>query len=389
MMELLWFLLPVAAASGWWAARREPVRSGDVRQSSADYIKGLNYLLDDKPDQALEVFLRMPHLDRDTAETHLTLGNLFRRRGEVDRAIRIHSNLIAKVTLTHQQRSRALLELGEDYLRAGLFDRAESLFRQLVEQTDHTTVALERLVAIYEREKDWEQAIVHSDLRARLTGQPKKTATAHYCCELAEEALQQGHRATARDYLNQALARDPTCARASLLFGRLTMAEGDYPAAIAAFQAVEGKASYYLAEVIHPLSECYVALGQPHQLIAYLRNIQGCDQTGRVTDALAKLLVQQEGEAVALQFLEAELRRYPTLLGLRRYVELKLARSEGISHVDLEALYQISKRMLSSIAFYQCENCGFICKSLHWCCPGCTNWGSVKPLPDPACRGSA
>ncbi len=388
MMELLWFLLPIAAASGWWAARRELVRSGEVRHSSADYIKGLNYLLDDKPDQALEVFLRMPHVDKDTAETHLTLGNLFRRRGEVDRAIRIHSNLIAKVTLTHQQRSRALLELGEDYLRAGLFDRAESLFRQLVEQTDHTTVALERLVAIYEREKDWQQAIVHSDLLERLTGQPTKTATAHYCCELAEEALQQGHRAPARDYLSQALARDPTCARASLLFGRLTMAEGDYTAAIAAFQAVGGKVSYYLAEVIHPLSECYVALGRPNQLIAYLRSIQGCDQTGRVTDALAKLLVQQEGEAVALQFLEAELRRYPTLLGLRRYVELKLARNEGISHADLEALYQISKRMLSSIAFYQCESCGFICKSLHWCCPSCKSWGSVKPLPDPACRGN-
>jgi len=133
MMELLWLLLPVAAASGWWIARREYARRDGAVVSNADYFKGLNYLIDERPDQAIEVFTRMADVDRDTAEIHLALGNLFRRRGEVDRAIHIHGSLIDRTHLTAEQRRRAMLELGEDYLRAGLFDRAETLFQELVE----------------------------------------------------------------------------------------------------------------------------------------------------------------------------------------------------------------------------------------------------------------
>lgn len=153
MMELLWLLLPVAAASGWWVARHDRARRSDVAVRSAEYFKGLNYLIDDKPDQAIEVFTRMADVDQDTAETHLALGNLFRRRGEVDRAIHIHGSLIARTNLTDDQRRRAMLELGEDYLRAGLFDRAEALFQELVDQPDHMEVALSRLIHILQQEK--------------------------------------------------------------------------------------------------------------------------------------------------------------------------------------------------------------------------------------------
>ena len=189
MMELLWLLLPVAAASGWWVARREYVykRNGAITRNT-EYFKGLNYLIDDKPDQAIAVFTRMADVDRETAETHLTLGNLFRRRGEVDRAIHIHSSLIARSNLTTDQRCQALFELGEDYLRAGLFDRAEELFRELLNQSDYTEVALSRLVHIFQQEKDWRQAMAHSDRLERISGESKRRQTAHFCCELAEEA---------------------------------------------------------------------------------------------------------------------------------------------------------------------------------------------------------
>ncbi len=205
MMELLWLLLPVAAASGWWAAKREPVREREPPPGGTEYFQGLNYLLNDKPDKAIEVLSRLAEVDRDTAETQMTLGSLFRRRGEVDRAIRIHSNLIAKMALTHQQRNHAVLELGEDYLRAGLFDRAESLFRELVQQTDYTVVALERLVAIYEREKDWQQAIVYCERLEHMTGRSLKEQIANYYCELAEVA--RNKRAEAQVFLAQALGQ--------------------------------------------------------------------------------------------------------------------------------------------------------------------------------------
>ncbi len=386
MMELFWLLLPVAAASGWWMAKREYAEQADPSSSSTEYFKGLNYLLDDKPDQAIEVFTRMVEVERDTTETHLALGNLFRRRGEVDRAIRIHRNLVDRSDLTVQQHNRALLELGEDYMRAGLFDRAESLFQDLMEQTDYAAVALIRLVDIYQQEKDWRQAIVYFDRFERLSGQSKKMETAHFCCELAEESLLQADRQEARKFLRQALERDPSCMRASILSGHMAMDEGNYQAAINAFQFVETQDRHYFSEVISPLNQCYAILGQQADFVAYLGKIQSYDHSGHITVALAELLKQQEGDAAALVFLEKELEEHPSFLGLRCLVELKLVRGKEVNRSDLDALYRTSKHMLNSTARYKCNRCGFIGKSIHWSCPSCKSWSSVKPLPDMICK---
>ncbi len=382
-MELLWLLLPVAAASGWWVARREYAGRRDrATARNTEYFKGLNYLIEDKPDQAIEVFTRMAGVDRNTAEIHLTLGNLFRRRGEVDRAIHIHGSLIARSTLTADQRRRALLELGEDYLRAGLFDRAEELFRELLEQPDHTEIALSRLIHIFQQEKDWRQAIAYCDRLERLGGESKRRETAHFCCELAEEADQRRQGDEAKTWLLDALARDPHCARANLLLGHLAMEAGDPRAAIAAFQAVERQDRGYFPEVIAPLGQCYEALGRLDEWGAYLREVQQRDHGGRITDVLADWLSRQEGEDAALRFLECELREYPTLLGLRRLVEIQLARGEGGGHAGLRALHCVSTQMLNGAARYRCVNCGFVVKALHWCCPSCQQWNTIKPMPD-------
>lgn len=389
MIEALWLLLPVAAASGWWAAKREHSARHGGPGGNADYFKGLNYLLDDKPDQAIEVFMRMTTVDRDTAETHLALGNLFRRRGEVDRAIRIHRDLIARDTLTVQQRSRALLELGEDYLRAGLFDRAETLFREIVTHSEHTTVALIRLVDIYVQEKDWRQAIACCERLEPLTGQPRRIEVAQFWCELAEQALARRERAEARACLQQALSRDGDCARASILSGQMAMAEGDFPAAIAAFQAVQRQDRDYFSEVITPLRQSFAALGEETRLIDYLRDVQRQDHSGHVTAALADLLLQQEGREAALHFLETELREYPTVLGMRRLIELKLTDIGGNGSSEFETLYRIGRHLLRDTPRYKCGNCGFEGKRLHWRCPGCKRWNSVRPRADALCAGGA
>jgi lipopolysaccharide biosynthesis regulator YciM len=390
MMELLWLLLPVAAASGWWVARREYTgKRNGVTVRNAEYFKGLNYLIDDKPDQAIEVFTRMADVDRDTAETHLTLGNLFRRRGEVDRAIHIHGSLITRPNLTGDQRCRALCELGEDYLRAGLFDRAEELFRELLDQPDYMAVALSRLVHIFQQEKDWQQAITYCDRLERISSESKQRETAHFCCELAEAANQQYRDDEAKAWLLDALARDPNCARASLLLGRLAIRAGDHQAAIAALQAVERQDRGYFPEVIAPLGQCYSALGRLDEWVAYLGDVQQRDHGARITDALADWLMRQEGEEAALQFLKRELRDYPTLLGLRRLVEIKLKRGEGAEYTDLRVLHCVSTQMLNSAARYHCSNCGFVVKSLHWCCPGCQHWNTIKPMPDLVMKATA
>ena len=389
MMELLWLLLPVAAASGWWAARQAEAKRSRAAIRRADYFKGLNYLIEDQPDQAIEIFTRMADVDRDTADIHLALGNLFRRRGEMDRAIHIHGSLTARTTLTADKRRGAMLELAEDYLRAGLLDRAEALFRELLDQPAHTRTALSRLIAIFQQEKDWRQAITHCDRLKQIGGESKQRETAHFCCELAEEAAAGGQDEEARSWLREALTRDPDCARANLLLGRLAMRAGDYRAAIVAFQAVERQDRGYFPEVITPLSSCYDALGQLDQWGAYLREVQQRDHGGRITDALVDWLLRQEGEEAAFRFLERELQEYPTLLGLRRLVEIQLGRGMGAGYADLHVLHCVSAQMLNSAARYRCANCGFIVKSLLWCCPSCQQWNTIKPMPDLVMKTSA
>lgn len=354
-----------------------------------EYFKGLNYLIDDKPDQAIEVFTHMADVDRDTAEIHLALGNLFRRRGEVDRAIHIHSSLVARTKLTVGQRRSAMMELGEDYLRAGLFDRAEALFQELLKQPDCIAVAVARLIYICQQEKDWQRAIEYGDRLEQISGESKGQETAHFCCELAEAANARGEDAEARSWLLAALKRDPDCVRANLLLGNFAMQAGHYPAAIESFQAVERQDRGYFPEVIVPLSRCFAALGQVDEWLRYLQAVQSQDHSGRVTDALAEWLLKQQGETAALGFLEAELKDYPTLLGLRRLVEIKLQRGKVSESTDLQALYCISTQMLNNTARYRCANCGFVVKTLHWCCPSCLRWNTIKPISDLVIKTSA
>src|SRR3990172_4271983 len=216
--DLLWLLLPLAAASGWYVARLEQKRRV---QKSLDlpsaYFTGLNFLLNEQPDKAIEVFIRVLEVNSDTVETHLALGNLFRRRGEVERAIRIHQNLIARPTLDKEQRSQALLELGQDYFKAGLFDRAENLFLELAEIRAHSEQALRLLLHIYQQEKEWEKAISVVRKLARVSGRNMNSMIAHFYCELAEQDIARSNHPSARDRLGQALAADGECVRASIL----------------------------------------------------------------------------------------------------------------------------------------------------------------------------
>ena len=393
MQDLLWLLLPVAAASGWWWARHSPNTFTIRRHSNhADYFKGLNYLLDDKPDQAIEVFMRVAEMERDTVEAHLTLGNLFRRRGEVDRAIHIHYNLTQRQNLPTVQRQRATLELAEDYMKAGLFDRAEALYHNIIrqsEQTEHTARALQRLIQLYEQEKDWEQAIKHCDRLEQMTGQVRKIASAHYCCELAESVLAEGDIATASEHLRAALKRDSNCARANLLLGHIAIEQNDYPAALQALHAVPQQKPDFLTEMLKPLEQCYQAQNQINLLIDYLMELHERQRSGRLTAMIADLITQHRGPDFALQFLEQALQQEPSFMGLRRLVELKLDRDDGTEHADLQALYLTSRDMLDNAARYRCEQCGFTVRTLHWHCPSCKQWDSVKPLPDLVCRDSA
>ena len=393
MQELLWLLLPVAAASGWWWSQHTRSKQSDYRRSnSSDYFKGLNYLLDDKQDQAIEVFVRVAETERDTMEAHLTLGNLFRRRGEVDRAINIHHNLIQRQNLSTAQRQQATLELAEDYMKAGLFDRAETLYHSIIQQTERTeqtAIALNRLIQIYEQEKDWGQALKHCDLLEQMTGQVRKIAAAHYCCELAENAAREGQKNVAEEHLRTALKRDSNCARANLLSGKIAIEAGRYDDAMQALLSVPKQQPALLIEIVTPLEQCYQAQSKTNELIDYLSDLHKQHRTGRLTAAIADLIAHHQGVDAALSFLETEMNKEPSFIGLRRLVEIKLERDSGNVNSDLQALYLTSRDMLDNAARYRCDYCGFTVRNLNWHCPSCKQWNSVKPLGDLICRNNA
>ncbi len=393
----LWMLLlPIAAASGWWFAKRDK-RSKQEESAQGllypDYFKGLNYLINEQPDKAIEVFVKMLEVDTETVETHFALGSLFRRRGEVDRAIRIHQNLIARPTLTPDQCNQALLELGEDYLRAGWFDRAESLFLKLTEPgagaddplagegcTPQMMPALRSLRDIYQQEREWEKAIHVASKLEIVTGKKLNNLIAQYHCELAEQARQQHDIDEANRAIKRALASDPDCVRASILQGDIDMLSGHYVSALRAYKNVEEQDADYLAEVIPRIVDCYNKLGTPHEKAGYLKQILQKYAGVAPLIAFAELLRDQQGEGNAAVFVAEHLNKQPTLSGLACLVDLYLVGSEDKTRGQLLTLNTAIKKLLQERPLYQCGQCGFSGKSLHWQCPSCKKWGVMKPV---------
>ena len=320
MYTLLWLLLPVAAASGWWAANysHNKRKSRARAQFNSAYGQGLNYLLNEEPDKATGVLVQLVEVDPDTVELHLALGSLFRRRGEVDRAIRVHRNIIDRSRLSEPQRNQAVLELGRDFLKAGLLDRAERLFDGLLGCGPDDQAACQHLVDIYQQEKEWAKAI---DVARRIKSSDPahwKIRIAHYYCELGDAALVRGDVAQALVEAERARCEDAGCVRALLLKATAHQHAGDFQAAIDAYQSLGGQSQRLIPGIGQELQACYVRLA--------------------------------DGEAA-----DADLHGGNT--------------GTAEQHDRVEPVTR-----------FRCEECGFGSRKLFWQCPGCRSWSSVKPL---------
>ncbi len=378
---VLFLLLPVAAASGWLLARRQESHSNsETSRLPPDYFRGLSYLLDDQHDKAIDIFIRMLEEDSETVELHLAVGNLFRNRGEVDRAIRIHQNLVNRTALSDKQRIRAKFELGEDYMRAGLLDGAEDLFQEMVEKGEYLAESLHHLIDIFQQEKDWRKAIEAGfKLEQSGVGNVRPMIAQHYC-ELTEEARRKGDLKQAQQILKHARATWPQCVRASLVEGSMAMEAGRYEEALLAFQRVEQQDADYLPEVIPVLHECYQQLGVPQQMQDYLQTmVERYGGLGTML-ALAAMICEQQGGEQAATALLGYLDKYPSLRGLDQFVEL-VSRCGDVPEQQMFAgIGGVTSRLVEGDPDYLCNNCGFQGKVLHWQCPSCKSWGTVKPL---------
>lgn len=384
MSEYFWLflLLPLAAATGWLAGRRGGARQTGQRVSrlSTTYFRGLNYLLNEQPDKAIELFLQIAEVDSDTVETQLALGHLFRRRGEVDRAIRLHQGLIARQGLGDEYRMQAILELGEDYMRAGLLDRAETLFTDLVRLDVSSPPALKHLISIYQAERDWPKAIEHAGRFQSATGQPMGRLIAQFHCELAEQARLDGDADRARDQLARACVADPDSIRAGILEGRIELSTGNDQAAIRAFERVARHDVEYLPEILKPLLACYERRGETARARAFLSEMIEHYPGVSPILALARLIEQEEGRAAAIAFLSSQLRQRPSIRGQAALIEMSLAEGKADAGATLQALKQVTEQMLMRTPAYRCGHCGFGARAHHWQCPSCKHWGSVKPV---------
>jgi lipopolysaccharide biosynthesis regulator YciM len=379
---LFWLLLPLAAGLSWYFARRGSERQSgaQVNRLRSSYFRGLNYLLNEQQDKAIEVFLQIAEVDSDTVETHLALGNLFRRRGEVDRAIRVHENLIARPTLSAEQKTAAVLELGEDYMRAGLLDRAEALFTDLVALEARAPSALKHLIGIYQQERDWHKAIDHARRLERLGGESQGQVIAHYYCELAEAARLRRDREGAERALAEAFLAEPECVRGTLIQGRLSLDAGAPEAALSAFQRVVERDLEFVPELLGPALACFEKLEQPQAARDFLRSL--IDRYPGISPVLAltRVVEREEGDRAAIALLTRELGKRPSVRGLAALIGLSLKGAEGEARENLLILDELTRKLLSGQAIYRCSRCGFGARAHHWQCPSCKNWGTVKPI---------
>ena len=374
MSFLLWLLLPVAAASGWLVARHQKRRKPIYL--SPDYFKGLDYWLHEEPDKAIDIFIKLIDVNNQTFETHLALGVLFRRRGEVNRAIHIHQNIIKIPTLDPQQRHLALFELAQDYQNAGLFDRAEDVFKQLLIADNYKIPALSQLLKIYEQEQEWKKAIEIAQKLEKLSA--KKMPIAQYYCEQAEKYREQGQIDQTQQLILQALHIDPFCVRASFIEAELALENNDYQKAIVAFKRVETQDHQYITEVIKNLHFCYKAIGQIDEFRVYLQKI--LDSYDEITPvlSLAKIIQQELGEQQAINLIAKQMLKRPSLCSIKSF--LALSNINNISNESLVLLHDTVTQLLKNKAFYKCNNCGFTARKLYWHCPSCKQWNTMKPI---------
>jgi lipopolysaccharide biosynthesis regulator YciM len=383
--SILFLLLPVAAASGWLVAlrgerRRQTQARHARRQLSPHYFRGINYLLNEQPDKAIEVFIKMLEIESEMVETHLALGNLFRRRGEVDRAIRIHQNLIGNRGLSDEERTLAMLELGMDYMRAGLLDRAEELFKQLLDSGTHIRQSLKQLVDIYQQEQDWNKAIDTARRLEQLSGRSTHPMIAHFYCEQAEESWRQRDSVRSLQFIDTALEVDPKCVRANLMAGRAAEESGDLQAAVQHYRLIEEQDPDFLPEAMDPLLRCHRELNRMDEFTIYLRGL--AEKHSAITPVLllAELLAEREGIDTALEYLSSALHRRPSVRGLERLAHYALAHAEGRARDNLLLIKEFVAKLLENKSVYRCSQCGFTGRLLHWQCPGCKNWNTVKPI---------
>lgn len=376
-------LIVVSIAIGWLLGRREYLKNQRSTHTplSQDYYKGLNYLLNEQPDKALDIFVKALEVNSDTVDTHLTLGSLFRRRGEVDRAIKIHQNLLARPTLERSQSESVQLALAQDFLAAGLLDRAEHLLLTLVELGgEKKKQAVQYLIKIFEQEKEWQDAIEMGEKLLKAGEETVLISLSHYACELALFNLEDKNFSEARRNLKKALEYDNHCVRASLMLGEMELNQGKPKQAIESLKKIRQQNPKYLSEAVPLLYQAHKQLNRESELVAFLVDCLDHQPSVSLATAMAELPFEGQNIPQAKEALFAYLKSKPSLAGLKKLIEVQISTSSDETKQKLEPLNNLANELVRKKPTYICSHCGFAGKRLHWQCPTCKQWNTIKPI---------
>lgn len=406
MIEWLpWLFLGAMAifAMGWMVARvdiKELLQ--ESRAMPQAYFKGLNFLLNEQQDKAIESFIEVTKANPEAVELQFALGNLFRRRGEVDRAIRVHQELSERNNLAPEQRTDALIELAMDFQKAGLLDHAERILIDLSAKPagnrPQQMQTLRQLLDIYVQERDWDKAV---DVAERLTNADDSTlasqpgtvndsvidkstlrdrrAIANFHCELALDAYQQGRKTQTEGHLSDAINANPKCVRAHLIRAEFCATEGRHRDAILSWRKIEQQDPAYLGLMADQIMASHEALGEGAEGLSELMSLQWRYPALDLLDTLFEATLTRNGAAAALAFINEELKRNPTLVGLDKRYEAELLLATDDRKADLQVLKKLVHTHSTRLAVYLCANCGFKAKQFYWQCPACSGWETFPP----------
>ncbi len=375
-------LLPVAWYFGYSNGKSvAKTKSMSKREGlSRQYFTGLNYVLNEESDKAIDTFVNMLEVDSETVETHLALGNLFRRRGEVDRAIRIHQNLIARPSLSSVNRKTSLMELGYDYMAAGLLDRAENIFKELIHDQVHNQASLKQLLMIYQQTKDWQNAIKICEKLQQGASPSLKNEIAHFYCELAENKIDSKLSKEALVYVKKALLVDPGSVRATLLSADIDYSFGRYKRAIKTYRELVRQDIELLPEALDKIRASFVQLNDTSGLMLFLESAIEKGAGVSTILAYADEIQANQGDHAVAKYIAHQMVKHPSVKGLLKLIDVHLKHANDSARPSLIMLKDVVSELLKNKPIYHCNHCGFDSKTLFWQCPGCKSWGSVKPI---------
>lgn len=381
----LFVVLFVALFIGWAMGRKSPKKKSktDKKSVPADYFRGLNHLLNDQHSEAIDAFVDSLEVNSDTFDIHLTLGNLFRKKGEIQKAINVHQNLLARPEISQREMRMVQLELASDFMSAGLLDRASRLLLNMASssrKSEFQPEILTLLVDLYEFEQSWDKAIqIGTELIKDKPSKKEIKRLAHFHCEMANELQSKEQWKPAFLHFKSALEVDPSCIRASIGAADVLNSQRRYRDAIKELKHAAEQDPEFISIIIPKLKDCYQRVWGSSGYIKFLEEQNQKKPTTTLIMALVQHHMEKDKE-YAEMFLVEQLRKHPTIKGFKELINLQLGDSQGPNQQHLAVLYELINQLVEAKHKFQCRQCGFAGHQLHWQCPSCKNWGTVKPI---------